>query len=88
MMVARSDAVAAVSHEVARFACGGLALGRAGGAADDAFRCRAALQPRSRIRNRPLSPAAQTVYETVRALAAAGGQSSVDNKEYFSIGGP
>lgn len=86
MTVARADAVAAVSHEVARFACGDLA---SGALAVLPVSFPLVVQPYSLVlaRNRPLSPAARTVYETVRALAAAGGQSSVDNKEYFSIGG-
>ena len=70
MTVARADAVAAVSHEVARFACedgspGALTMLPAG--------FPLVVQPYSLVlaRKRPLSPAARTVYEAVRALAAA-----------------
>jgi DNA-binding transcriptional LysR family regulator len=71
MTVARADAVAAVSHEVARFACGDMALG-ALVMLPTGFPL--VVQPYSLVlaRNRPLSPAARTVYETVRALAGGG----------------
>ena len=69
MTVARADAVAAVSHEVARFACGDLSGALVVLPTDFTL----VAQPYSLVlaRNRPLSPAARTVYETVRALAAA-----------------
>jgi DNA-binding transcriptional LysR family regulator len=69
MTVARADAVAAVSLEVARFACGDMALG-ALVMLPTGFPL--VVQPYSLVlaRNRPLSPAVRTVYETVRALAA------------------
>jgi DNA-binding transcriptional LysR family regulator len=69
MTVARADAVAAVSHEVARFACGEFASGALVVLPTD---FPLAVQPYSLVlaRNRPLSPAARTVYETMRALAA------------------
>lgn len=65
MTVARADAVAAVSHEVARFACGDLAL------AELPTPAPLVVQPYSLVtaRKRPLSPAARTVYEAVRGLA-------------------
>ena len=65
MTVARAEAVAAVSHEVARFACTELALVELPTAAP------LVVQPYSLVlaRKRPLSPAARTVYEAVRALA-------------------
>ena len=70
MTLARTDAVAALSHEVARFACdemnpGALAM------LPTAFAF--VVQPYSLIspRRRPLSPAARTVFETIRALASA-----------------
>ncbi len=68
MTVARSDAIAPVSHEVARFACGDLASGRLT-VLKTAFPL--VVQPYSLIsaRRRPLSPAAATVYQTLRGLA-------------------
>jgi DNA-binding transcriptional LysR family regulator len=70
MTVARADAVAAVSHEVARFACDSLSPG-ALTVLPAAFPL--VVQPYSlvRARKRPLSPAARTVYEAVRALATS-----------------
>ena len=66
MTVARTDAVAAVSQAVARFAC----------ERDGALRVlpasfRLVMQPYGllTLRGRPLSPAARTVCETLRALA-------------------
>jgi len=71
MVVAKGDAVAALSHEVARFACESVAPG-ALAMLPTAFPL--VVQPYSLLtaRKRPLSPAARTVYETIRALAASG----------------
>lgn len=68
MTVARADAIAAVSHEVARFACDSLSPG-ALTVLPVAFSL--VVRPYSLVlaRKRPLSPAARTVYEAVRALA-------------------
>ncbi len=68
MLVARSDAVTAVSVEVARFACDGLAPG-ALTRLPTSFPI--VVQPYNLItmRNRPLSPAAQTVFDVIRAEA-------------------
>jgi molybdate transport repressor ModE-like protein len=70
MTVARSDAIAPLSHEVARFACGDLAPGALTQLATD---FPLVVQPYSlvRVSKRPLSPAARTVYEAIRELAAA-----------------
>jgi molybdate transport repressor ModE-like protein len=67
MTVARTDAVAAVSRAVARFACE-----RDGALSVLAASFRIAMQPYGllSLRGRPLSPAARTVCETLRALAA------------------
>ncbi len=72
MTVARADAVAAVSHEVARFACDDMAPG-ALTVLPAGFPL--VVQPYSLVlaRGRPLSPAARTVYDTMRALAAGSG---------------
>ncbi|HXT06320.1 MAG TPA: LysR substrate-binding domain-containing protein [Roseiarcus sp.] len=69
MTVARADAIAAVSHEVARFVCEAAAPG-ALAVLPTAFSL--VVQPFSLVsaRSRPLSPAARTVYETVLRLAA------------------
>ena len=69
MTVARSDAIAPLSHEVARFACDDLAPGALSQLATD---FPLVVQPYSLVRasQRPLSPAARTVYETIRELAA------------------
>jgi DNA-binding transcriptional LysR family regulator len=69
MLVARSDAVAAVSVEAARFGCEGMAPG-ALTRLPTPFPI--VVQPYSLItmRNRLLSPAAQTVFEVIRAQAA------------------
>jgi DNA-binding transcriptional LysR family regulator len=69
MTVARGRAIAAMSHEVARFACEGITPG-ALAILPTAFDF--IVQPYSLIspRSRPLSPAARTVYETIQALAA------------------
>jgi DNA-binding transcriptional LysR family regulator len=73
MTVARGQAIAAISDEVARFVCedatpGALAI------LPTAFGF--VVQPYSLVRpkRRPLSPAARTVYETIRGLAQAQGQ--------------
>lgn len=68
MVVARSDAIAAISVEAARFACEGVAPG-ALTLLPTAFPI--VVQPYSliSIRNRLLSPAAQMVYELIRAHA-------------------
>ena len=68
MTVARGDAIAALSHEVARFASEGLGPGAL---AMLPTRFPLVVQPYSliRARRRPLSPAALTVYEAIRALA-------------------
>jgi DNA-binding transcriptional LysR family regulator len=68
MLVARSDAIAALSVEAARFACDGVAPG-ALTLLPTPFPI--VVQPYSLItmRNRLLSPAAQTVYEVIRAQA-------------------
>jgi DNA-binding transcriptional LysR family regulator len=73
MTVARSDAIAPLSHEVARFACGDLAPGALTLLATD---FPLVVQPYSLVsaRKRPLSPAARTVYEAIRELAAASGE--------------
>ena len=65
MLVARSDAIAAISVEAARFACEGVAPG-ALTLLPTTFPI--VVQPYSLItmRNRPLSPAAQMVYEIIR----------------------
>jgi DNA-binding transcriptional LysR family regulator len=72
MTVARTDAIAAISHEVARFSCDSVAPG-ALRILPTAFAF--VVQPYSLVspRSRPLSPAARTVYEAVRALAAQRG---------------
>ena len=69
MTVARGDAIAALSHEVARFACEGLGP-RALAMLPTRFPL--VVQPYSliRARRRPLSPAARTVYDAISALAA------------------
>jgi len=69
MVVARSDAIAAISVEAARFACEGVAPG-ALTLLPTAFPI--VVQPYSLItmRNRLLSPAAQMVYGLIRAHAA------------------
>ena len=69
MTVARGRAIAAMSHEVARFACEGIAPG-ALAILPTAFDF--IVQPYSLIspRSRPLSLVARTVYETIQALAA------------------
>ena len=71
MTVAKADAIAAVSHEVARFVCEAAAPG-ALAELPTAFSL--VVQPFSLVsaRSRPLSPAARTVYETILRLAAAG----------------
>ena len=68
MLVARSDAIAALSVEAARFACDGVSPG-ALTLLPTPFPI--VVQPYSLItmRNRLLSPAAQTVYEVIRAQA-------------------
>ncbi len=70
MTVARSDAIAPVSHEVARFACDDLAPGALAVLATDLPMI---VQPYSLVlaRRRPLSPAARTVYCAIRELAIA-----------------
>jgi DNA-binding transcriptional LysR family regulator len=70
MTVARSDAIAPLSHEVARFACGDLAPGALTLLATD---FPLVVQPYSLVsaRKRPLSPAGRIVYEAIRELAAA-----------------
>lgn len=67
MTVARTDAVAAVSREVARFACE-----RDGALSVLPASFSLVMQPYGllSLRGRPLSPAARTVCETLRALAA------------------
>ncbi len=69
MTVAEADAVAAVSRPVARFACESLAGGTLS-VLPTAFPL--VVQPFGLIsaRKRPLSPAARTVYEAIRSLAA------------------
>jgi DNA-binding transcriptional LysR family regulator len=69
MLVARSDAIAAMSVEAARFACEGVAPG-ALTLLPTTFPI--VVQPYSLItmRNRLLSPAAQMVYEIIRAHAS------------------
>lgn len=69
MLVARSDAIAAVSVEAARFACDGMAPGALTRLATP---FPIIVQPYSLItlRNRLLSPAAKTVFEVMRAQAA------------------
>jgi len=71
MTVAKADAIAAVSHEVARFVCEAAAPG-ALAVLPTVFSL--VVQPFSLVsaRSRPLSPAARTVYETILRLAAAG----------------
>jgi DNA-binding transcriptional LysR family regulator len=71
MTVARADAIAAVSNEVARFVCEAAAPG-ALTVLPTAFAL--VVQPFSLVsaRSRPLSPAARTVYDTIRRLAAGG----------------
>jgi DNA-binding transcriptional LysR family regulator len=66
MTLAKTDAVAAVSDEVAAFACNGEALM----ALPAGFPL--VVQPYSliRARKRPLSPAARTVYDAIRRIAA------------------
>jgi DNA-binding transcriptional LysR family regulator len=68
MLVARSDAIAAISVEAARFACEGIAPGSLT-LLPTAFPI--VVQPYSLItmRNRPLSPAAQMVHALIRAHA-------------------
>jgi DNA-binding transcriptional LysR family regulator len=70
MTVAKADAIAAVSHEVARFVCGEAAPG-ALTVLPTAFAV--IVQPFSLVsaRSRPLSPAARTVYDSIRQLAPA-----------------
>jgi DNA-binding transcriptional LysR family regulator len=69
MTVARSDAIAPVSHEVARFACDDLAPGALSTLPTD---FPLVVQPYSLIcaRKRPLTPAARTVHDAIRELAA------------------
>lgn len=69
MTVARADAIAAVSHEVARFVCEAAAPG-ALSVLPTAFSL--VVQPFSLVcaRSRPLSPAARAVYETILRFAA------------------
>jgi DNA-binding transcriptional LysR family regulator len=69
MTVARADAIAAVSLEVARFVCDAAAPG-ALAVLPTAFAL--VVQPFSLVsaRSRPLSPAARAVYETILRLAA------------------
>ncbi len=75
MLVARSDAITAVAVEAARFACDGVAPG-ALARLPTPFPI--IVQPYSLItmRNRLLSPAAQTVYEVMRAQATRRTRSS------------
>jgi DNA-binding transcriptional LysR family regulator len=70
MLVASSDAVAPLSVEAAKFACEGVAPGALAILPTD---FQIVVQPYSLIalRHRPLSPAAQTVYEVIRAQAMA-----------------
>jgi DNA-binding transcriptional LysR family regulator len=72
MLVARSDAIAPLSVEAARFACQGLAPGALALLPTDFS---IIVQPYSLIalRHRALSPAAQTVYEIIRRQAFATG---------------
>ena len=74
MLVARSDAIAAMSVEAARFACEGVVPG-ALALLPTTFPI--VVQPYSLImmRNRLLSPAAQMVYDIIRAHAAKRAQS-------------
>jgi DNA-binding transcriptional LysR family regulator len=69
MTVARSDAIAPVSHEVGRFACDDLAPGALSTLPTD---FPLVVQPYSLIcaRKRPLTPAARTVHDAIRELAA------------------
>jgi DNA-binding transcriptional LysR family regulator len=72
MLVARSDAIAPVSVEAANFACQESAPGALAVLPTD---FPIIVQPYSLIalRHRPLSPAARTVYEIIRAQAVARG---------------
>ena len=72
MIAARSDAIAPISVEAAVFACEGVAPGAL---AILPTRFDIVVQPFSLIsmRGRPLSPAAQAVYEVVRRQALAKG---------------
>ena len=71
MTVAKSDAIAPMSREVARFACDDLAPAKLGILPTD---FPLVVQPYSLVcaRKRPLSPAARTVYDAIRELAAHG----------------
>jgi molybdate transport repressor ModE-like protein len=76
MIAARSDAIAALSVEAAIFACDGVAPGAL---AILPTRFAIVVQPYSLIvmRGRPLSPAAQAVYDVVRRQALAKGTSEL-----------
>ncbi len=77
MLAARSDAIAPLSVEAAKFACDGVAPGAL---AILPTQFDIVVQPFSLIslRNRPLSPAAQTVYDVIRKQALIKSQAQAD----------